>query len=162
LERRAADPMGFAGMATPGQILPLTTQIVLKLSADQKTAVAALQEEVDGKVEALLDDDQEEQMKQMRARMARGGPPGSRPRGPADGTLWRLRQFGLPGLPLREGLPRPGRQGPDAGQDRRGTRTQGTGEGSEARCAVRPRPRAGIVKICQRARDPRCALARGV
>ena len=28
LERRAADPMGFAGMATPGQILPLAAQIV--------------------------------------------------------------------------------------------------------------------------------------
>ncbi len=55
LGRRAADPMGFAGMGTPGQILPLPTEIVLKLSADQKTAVAAIQKEVDGKVEALLD-----------------------------------------------------------------------------------------------------------
>ena len=127
LERRAADPMGFAGMATPGQILPLPAQIVLKLSADQKTAVAALQKEVDSKIEALLDDDQKDQMKQMRAMMARGGPPGFRPGGPpagpgdhrrtrrAAGPAWRLRrQFGLPGLPLREGLPRPGRQGPDA------------------------------------------------
>ena len=126
LERRAADPMGFAGMATPGQVLPLPTQIVLKLSADQKTAVAALQKEVDGKVEALLDDDQKDQMKQMRAMMARGGRPGgpgARPFGPGgpptrrpSGTPWRLRrQFGLPSLPLREGLPGPGRQGPDAG-----------------------------------------------
>src|SRR5262249_43974492 len=32
LERRAGDPFGFAGMATPGQILPLPTQILLKLS----------------------------------------------------------------------------------------------------------------------------------
>jgi hypothetical protein len=63
LERRAADPMGFAGMATPGQILPLATQIVLKLSTDQKTAVAAIQNEVDIKIEALLDDDQKEQFK---------------------------------------------------------------------------------------------------
>jgi hypothetical protein len=43
LERRAGDPMGFAGMATPGQILPLPTQVVLKLSAEQKSAVATLQ-----------------------------------------------------------------------------------------------------------------------
>jgi hypothetical protein len=88
LERRAADSTGFAGMASPGQLLPLTTQIVLKLSADQKTAVAAIQKEVDGKVEALLDDDQKEQFKEMRAMMARGGRPG--------------------GPPSRPGAPRPG------------------------------------------------------
>ena len=40
LDHRAADPMGFAGMGSPGQILPLPTQIVLKLSAEQKAAVA--------------------------------------------------------------------------------------------------------------------------
>ena len=89
LDRRAADPMGFAGMATPGQILPLPAQITLKLSADQKTALAAIQKEVDGKVEALLDNDQKDQMKQMRAMMARGGPPGAavpadHPQAPAD------------------------------------------------------------------------------
>jgi hypothetical protein len=82
LERRAADPMGFAGMATPGQVLPLPTQIVLKLSAAQKTAVAVIQKDVDGKVEALLDGDQKEQLKQFRDTMARGGPPGPRPGGP--------------------------------------------------------------------------------
>ena len=82
LERRGADPMGFAGMATPGQILPLPVQIVLKLSADQKTAVAAIQKEVDGKVEALLNKEQKEQMKEIRTMIARGGPPGNRPGGP--------------------------------------------------------------------------------
>jgi hypothetical protein len=35
LERRAADPVGFAGMGRPGQILPLATQIVLLLSDGQ-------------------------------------------------------------------------------------------------------------------------------
>ena len=79
LERRAADPMGFAGMATPGQILPVPAQIVLKLSPDQKTALTAIQKEVDRKIEALLDDDQKVQMKQMRSMVARGGGP---PRGP--------------------------------------------------------------------------------
>jgi hypothetical protein len=82
LDRRAADPMGFAGMATPGQILPLPTQIVLKLTVDQKAALAAIQKEVDKKVEALLEDDQKEQMKQIRDMAARGGPPGFRPGGP--------------------------------------------------------------------------------
>ena len=71
-------------MATPGQILPLPTQIVLKLSADQKMAVAAIQKEVDGKVDALLDDDQKDQMKEIRGMMARGGRPGG-PGGPRPG-----------------------------------------------------------------------------
>ena len=96
LDRRAADPMGFAGMATPGQILPLTTQIVLKLSADQKRAVAAIQKEVDGKVEALLDDDQKNQMKQIRDMIARGGPPGGRPGGPPPGPGGPPRGQGRP------------------------------------------------------------------
>ena len=128
LERRAADPMGFAGMATPGQLLPVAAQIVLKLSADQKTAVAAIQKEVDGKVEALLDDDQKDQMKQIRATIARGGPPrgpgapppgaggpggppgfGGPPMGPAGGfggnSIFRAYRYA-------KGLPRPRRQGP--------------------------------------------------
>lgn len=91
LERRSGDRMGFAGMMTPGQIMPLTTQVVLKLSADQKKAVTELQKQVDDKVESLLDDDQKNQMKEFRARNARGGPPpgpggppgaGFRPMGP--------------------------------------------------------------------------------
>ncbi len=81
LDRRGADPMGFAGMATPGQILPLPTQIVLKLSADQKSAVAVIQKEVDTRVETLLTDGQKEQMKEIRTMIARGGPPGGRPGG---------------------------------------------------------------------------------
>ena len=43
--------------------------------------MAALQKEVDGEVEDLLDDDQKNQMKQMRAMIARGGP--ARRSGPA-------------------------------------------------------------------------------
>jgi hypothetical protein len=82
LERRGADPMGFAGMATPGQILPLPTQIVLKVSPSQKAAVEALQKDVDRKVDALLEADQKDQMKQIRETIARGGPPGTRPGGP--------------------------------------------------------------------------------
>src|SRR5262249_40774905 len=82
LDRRAADPPGFAGMATPGVIMPLPTQILLKLSADQRTAVAALQKEVDGKIEILLDDAQKDQIKQTRERMAREGRRGGRVRVP--------------------------------------------------------------------------------
>ena len=85
LERRAADPMGFAGMTTPGEVLALPTQFALKLSAEQRAAVAAIQKEVDGKVSALLDADQKNQMKQLRAMMLRGGPPGMRRGGPPAG-----------------------------------------------------------------------------
>ena len=85
LERRAADPMGFAGMAAPGMVLPSAAQIAIKLSTNQKTELATLQKEVDSKIQALLDDDQKDQMKQMRAMMARGGPPGFRPGGPPAG-----------------------------------------------------------------------------
>ncbi len=101
LERRAGDPMGFAGMATPGEFLPLPTQIVLKLSADQRTAVAALQKEVDGKVEALLDGDQKDRIKEIRAMGARGGPPGFRPGGPGAPPFGRggPRPAGPPGPP---------------------------------------------------------------
>jgi hypothetical protein len=85
LERRGADPFGFAGMAAPGQLLPLSTQAVLKLTADQKAALTALQKDIDGKLAALLDDAQKEQLKQFRAMVARGGPPGARPGGPPRG-----------------------------------------------------------------------------
>jgi hypothetical protein len=105
LERRAADPMGFAGMPTPGQILPLSTQVVLKLSADQKAAVATLQKDVDGKIEALLDDEQEDQIKQIRAMIARGGLPGFRLGGPG----------GPGGPPAGPGGPPFGRGGPPMG-----------------------------------------------
>jgi hypothetical protein len=85
LERRGADPMGFTGLATLGQIMPLPTQLALKLSADQKAALAALQKEVEPKVAAVLDDGQKDMLKQMREMMARGGPPGFRPGGPPPG-----------------------------------------------------------------------------
>ena len=65
---------------------------VLKLSADQKKAVTALQKDVDGKAEALLNKDQKDQMKEFRRTMvARGGPPGPRPGSPPP------RQGGPPG-----------------------------------------------------------------
>jgi Arylsulfotransferase (ASST) len=98
LERRAADPMGFAGMATPGQILPMRTQVLLNLSAGQKTAVVAIQKDVDGKVAALLDDDQKDQIKQIRTMAARGGPPG-RPGGPGAPPRGPGGPPGVPGGP---------------------------------------------------------------
>jgi hypothetical protein len=111
LERRAGDPMGFAGMATPEQILPLSTQIVLKLSANQTTAVAALQKDVDARVDTLLNDDQKDQIKQIRAMANRGGRPGG-PGGPPPGPGGP--PPGPGGPPFGPGGP-PGRGGPPMG-----------------------------------------------
>ena len=77
LERRAADPMGLSGMASAGQILPLSTQIVLKLSAEQREAIATLQKFVDGKVETLLNDTQKGLLKQTRENAGQGGRTGA-------------------------------------------------------------------------------------
>ena len=101
VERRAGDPFGFAGMSAPGQILPVPTEIALKLSTKQKTDVAALQKAVDAKVAALLDDDQKEQLKQFRSAMARGGPPGPRAGGPPPGPGGP--RFGRGGPPFGPG-----------------------------------------------------------
>src|SRR5262249_48568914 len=92
--------------ATPGQIMPLATQVVLKLSADQKTALSALQKELDTQIEALLDEDQKDRMKQFKEMIARGGPPGFRPGGPPPGPG---------GPPPRPGGPPPGPGGPPPG-----------------------------------------------
>jgi Arylsulfotransferase (ASST) len=77
LERRAADPVGFAGMASAGQILPLSLQYALKLSAAQREAIATLQKVVGGKIEALLNDTQKGLLKQTRENAGRMGRPGA-------------------------------------------------------------------------------------
>ena len=104
LERRAADPMGFGGMASAGQILPLSTQIVLKLSAEQREAIATLQKVVDGKIETLLNDTQKGLLKQTRANAGQVG--ACRVPSPDRGT-----QFAGPGGPRGARGPSPGRRG---------------------------------------------------
>ena len=101
LERRAADPMGFGSMASAGQILPLSTQIVLKLSAEQREAIATLQKVVDGKIETLLNDTQKGLLKQTRenaGQVGRAGAPapdrGARFAGPG-GPRARARRGGF-------------------------------------------------------------------
>jgi hypothetical protein len=79
----AGGPGGF-GPPQPGQIMPRILQEELKLTDDQKQQVAALQKEVDEKLEKLLTDEQKQQLKELRQRMGRG-PGGRRPGGPGRG-----------------------------------------------------------------------------
>jgi|SRR5580704_9816104 hypothetical protein len=80
---RPGGPGGF-GPPQPGQIMPRFLQEELKLTDDQKQQVAALQKEVDEKLEKLLTDEQKQQLKELRQRMGRG-PGGRRPGGPGRG-----------------------------------------------------------------------------
>jgi hypothetical protein len=78
-------PGGF-GPPALGQILPPFLQENLKLSAEQKKQLDELQKEVDAKLGKILTAEQKQQLKQMRERFGRGGPPGGRgPGGPPPG-----------------------------------------------------------------------------
>ena len=73
------------GPPRPGEILPPMLQDRLELTSEQKAQLAALQKEVDGKLETILNDDQKAQLKTMRERgPGRFGPPGGG-RGPGPG-----------------------------------------------------------------------------
>jgi Arylsulfotransferase (ASST) len=118
LERRTADPMGFGNMLSAGQILPLSTQIVLKLSAAQREAIATLQKAVDGQMETLLNDTQKGLLKQTRENAGQagrggapspdrgprfagpGGPPPGRPGGFGRNSVFRAYRYAsdYPGL----------------------------------------------------------------
>ena len=84
-ERSAPGPGGFAAMPAPGQIMSVSTQVVLKPTPEQKTQLSDLQKEVDARLEKVLTDDQKKQLKQMRTDFARGGPPGGPGRGGPPG-----------------------------------------------------------------------------
>jgi hypothetical protein len=81
LKERARGPGGFT---LPGQIIATPTQIQLKLTSDQKKALADLQKSADEMLDKLLTDDQKAQLKQIKEDFARGGPPGG-PGGPPGG-----------------------------------------------------------------------------
>ena len=53
-EKRSSDPFGFSSFAAAGQPVPLSTQITLKLTAEQKKQLAALQKDVDAKLDQVL------------------------------------------------------------------------------------------------------------
>ena len=77
---------GFA-IGQPGQILPTFLQDQLKLSEEQKKAVEALQKETETKLEKILSEEQNKQLKEMRSRRPGGfGGPGGAPARPGGGT----------------------------------------------------------------------------
>jgi hypothetical protein len=95
-------PPGFGDPPLPGQILPAFVQGKLKLADDQKTRVTALQQETDGKLGAILTDEQRKLLKTMLA-----GPPGF-PAGGGGGqsaaNVFRVYRFAptYPGLKGRD------------------------------------------------------------
>jgi len=71
---------GFMGRMQPGQILPVFYQQQLKLTDDQKKAVADLQKDVDNKLDKLFTEEQRtafKKMKEVGGRNGRGGPGGA-------------------------------------------------------------------------------------
>lgn len=66
---------GFAKGAAPGQIMPTFLQERLKLTDDQKKALADLQKEVDTKLDKMLTDEQRAELKKMKE-AGPGGPGG--------------------------------------------------------------------------------------
>jgi hypothetical protein len=98
-EKRRDDPFGFSSFAAAGQLVPLSTQITLKLTAEQKKQLAAVQKDVDAKLDQVLDASQKQRMKEMQQMATRGGRPG----------------FGRGGFRRGPGGP-PGFGGPGGGQ----------------------------------------------
>jgi spore coat protein CotH len=83
----------FRGPPPLGEIMPQPVQDTLQLTEAQKKQLAALQKEVDGKLEKLLTEEQRKQFKEMKDRGPGGppggpggfGPPGGFPGGPPPG-----------------------------------------------------------------------------
>jgi spore coat protein CotH len=75
-------PDGPGGLPQPGQIMPGPLQERLKLTAEKKKQVAALQKEVDAKLATILTEEEKKTLQQMRQRF--GGPGGFRGFGPGN------------------------------------------------------------------------------
>ena len=69
---------GFGGRGAPGQILPVPVIERLKLTDEQKKALADLQKDVDAKLEKLMTDEQRAEFKKMKE-AGPGGPGGGFP-----------------------------------------------------------------------------------
>ena len=76
---------GAFGPPPLGQILPVFVQDQLKLTDAQKKELAAMQKDVDAKLEKLLTDDQKKAFKEMKERGPRPGPGGFPGGGPPGG-----------------------------------------------------------------------------
>jgi hypothetical protein len=106
-------------MPRPGEVLPGPVQEMLALTAEQKKRLADLQKETEAKVEKILTEEQNKQLKEMRDRgPAAFGPPGFGPPGGPGGPPGGPGGFGpVPGGPGGFGPPGggPGGFGPPGG-----------------------------------------------
>jgi hypothetical protein len=70
-------PPSFTGPSKPAHVLSSQLQDALKLTADQKKQIAALQNDVDGRLDKALQDEQKKQLKEMQdgKGLAGGFPP---------------------------------------------------------------------------------------
>src|SRR5262249_13175042 len=101
----------FGTPDTPGQIVPASIQARLKLTDDQKSEVAKLQKEAEDRIEKALDDKQKKQLRDMRAMVKGGRPPGPPGGGfgpPGGGAAFRATRYpadyaGLKGRDLKPG-----------------------------------------------------------
>ena len=66
-DRSAPGPGGSSGMALPGQIMAVSTEVTLKTTPDQRAELASLQKMVDASFDKVLTADQKKQLKQMRS-----------------------------------------------------------------------------------------------
>jgi Spy/CpxP family protein refolding chaperone len=93
-KKQLKNPQNPSRLPQPGQLMSVALQARLKLTADQKKSIQALQKEADALLGKLFTEEQKKQFKEMQANVGRGVPggPGPRPGGPPG-----LPNFGPPG-----------------------------------------------------------------
>jgi hypothetical protein len=112
------DPQDAGSLLQPGQLMSVTLQARLKLTADQKKTIQAIQKEADALLGKLFTEEQKKQFKELQANIGRGGTgspgrgpgsPGALPNVPPGGSaVFRVYRYAAnhPGLAGKELTPR--------------------------------------------------------
>jgi hypothetical protein len=86
---------GGPGLPGPGQVMTPLQQARLKATADQTKQIAEIQKEADGKLAAVLSDEQKQRLKRLPAGVVPSGPGGPTNAGPPGGIpLFRAYRYG--------------------------------------------------------------------
>ncbi len=112
-ELNPSGPRGFAAFPLPGQIISKSTLTALHPSVDQQKQLDDLQNEVDAKLDKMLNDDQKKRLNEARENFGRGGTVGGGPPGGAGGP--QQKGQGGPQQKGQGGGPPRGPGGPIAG-----------------------------------------------